>query len=89
MWSDVIVVLSPPGGQHSGLLYSCKDLAVEQFVSELPVEAFDVSVLPGAPTFDEQRAYAQPREPGPDSPGYEGFHIANSCTGKDSAGILC
>ena len=49
MGSDVIVVPSPPGGQHSGLRDSCKDLAVEQFVSELPVEAFDVSVLPGLP----------------------------------------
>ena len=71
MGSDVIVLLSPPGGQRSRFVHGREDLAIEQFVSEFPVKVFDVSVLPEAATLDEQRLHAQPREPGPDSPGYE------------------
>ena len=71
MRSDVIVLPSPPGGQHPGFVHGREDLSIEQFVSELPVEAFDVSVLPGATTFDEERLDTQPGEPGSNSPGYE------------------
>jgi hypothetical protein len=38
VWSDPVVVSSPPLEQHLGLLERVEDLAVEQLVSELADE---------------------------------------------------
>lgn len=67
----MIILLPPPGRQHLGLLQRGEDLAIEQFISEFPVEALDIPVLPRAATLDEERLDAQPGEPGSDSPGHE------------------
>ena len=47
MWPDRIVVAPPLLDQHFGLLQRVEDLAVEQLVPELAVEALVVAVLPG------------------------------------------
>ena len=49
MRPDRVVVLAPVLDQRFGLLEGVEDLAVEQLMPELPVEAFVVAVLPGAP----------------------------------------
>ena len=46
MWSDLIVFPTPDLGQHLCLLQRREILPVEEFIPELSVEAFDVTVLP-------------------------------------------
>ena len=47
-------VLAPIFKQHLDLLERVEDLAIQQFVPELTVEAFVVAVLPRASRFDKQ-----------------------------------
>ena len=61
-----VVLPSPSLDQDLGLRQRVEDLAVEQFVAQLPVERFHIPVLPGTPRLDKQRLYRQRREPPPD-----------------------
>lgn len=63
--SHSVVAISPPLDQHLGLLQRAEDFAVEQFVTQLPVEAFNVPVLRRAPRLDDQRLDADPAQPVP------------------------
>tara|TARA_A100001037_G_C15120915_1_gene623788 strand:- start:761 stop:901 length:141 start_codon:yes stop_codon:yes gene_type:complete len=40
-----MVLLPPPGRQFFNLLQRGKDLAIEQFISEQPVEDLDIAIL--------------------------------------------
>src|SRR4051794_6348339 len=46
VWTNGVVVPSPTLDDHLGLLQSVEDFTVEQFITELRVEAFTVTVLP-------------------------------------------
>ena len=46
MRPDRVVVASPFLDDDAGLFQGIEDLAIEQFVAEPSVEAFDVAVLP-------------------------------------------
>lgn len=54
---------SPPFDEYSDFFQGLKDLAIQQFVSELTVEAFTVAVFPRAPRFDVEGSYACSFEP--------------------------
>jgi hypothetical protein len=71
MWSDCVVVLSPAFNEHLCLLQCVEDLAIEQLISELAVEAFIVAVLPGAAWLDVESLDADPAEPSPNRLGGE------------------
>ena len=43
----------------------CEDLSVEQFIPELAVERFDISVLPGTARLDEEGSHPESSEPLP------------------------
>jgi hypothetical protein len=61
--SDGIVVSSPGLDEHLCFTQRREDLAVEQFVPELGVQALAVAVLPGTAGFDVERFdndFAQP-----------------------------
>jgi hypothetical protein len=53
-----VVLNAPSFDQHLRLPECVEDLSIKDFVSELPVEALAVSVLPGAARFDEEGSYA-------------------------------
>jgi hypothetical protein len=63
VWPDLVVVLSPLLDDDLGFSERLEDLAVEQFVAKPAFEAFILSVLPGTPRFDVERAHAQPGQP--------------------------
>ncbi len=65
----LVVVLAPCFDNDPCLLQAVEDLAVEQFVPELAVEALAVAVLPRAARLNEQRVRADLREPVPDDLG--------------------
>ena len=46
MRADGVVVLPPTLDEHLGFEHGVEQLAVEQFVTKLAVETFDVAVLP-------------------------------------------
>jgi hypothetical protein len=54
VWPDGVVLRSPLFCQYLDLLQRVKDLAVQQLVPYLPVEALVMAVLPGIPWLDEQ-----------------------------------
>jgi len=58
-----VVVVPPPLDQHPRLQQRREDLSFEQLVTQLPVEALDVPVLPGRARLDVQRLYADLPEP--------------------------
>ena len=58
-----LVVPAPALDQHLGFTKAGEDLAVEQFVPELRVEALTVTILPGTPRLDEQGLHAEPAKP--------------------------
>jgi hypothetical protein len=58
-----VVVPAPLLDQHLGLLHCVEDLAVQEFVAQLSVEALDVSVLPRALWLDLRRMYADLAKP--------------------------
>ena len=57
MRSEGVVFRSPLLYEDLGLPQGIEDLSIEDLVSELPVEAFAVPVLPGAPRFDEEGSH--------------------------------
>ena len=59
----MVVVPAPALDQHLGFTKAGEDLAVQQFVPELRVEALAVTVLPGTPRLDEQGLHAEPAKP--------------------------
>jgi len=68
---DGVVVPAPTLNEDPGFCQCVKDLAVEQFVPELAIEALVVAVLPWAARFDEQCLHANPRQPFPHRDGGE------------------
>ncbi len=60
-----VVLCTPALDNHLGLPESEEDLSIENFVSELPVEAFAVPVLPGTPRFDEEASHTCSFKPVP------------------------
>ena len=67
-----LIVLSPADlRQHFCLLQRCEDFSVEEFIPELPVEAFDVTILPGTARFYEKSSDLESREPVPNGFGNE------------------
>ena len=71
MRPDRIVFLSPALDQDLGLLQGVETLPVEQLITQLPIEALVVTVLPGAARLDIEGVDADPAEPGPDRIGRE------------------
>jgi hypothetical protein len=63
VWSEGIVLHSPPFDEYLGLPEGIEDLSIEQFVSEFPVEAFAVAVFPWAARFDIQGPYPRVFQP--------------------------
>ena len=63
MGADAVVVLPPLFDQDLGLLQRIEDLPVQEFISQLSVEGFHVTILPGTPGLDIERLDAKPREP--------------------------
>ncbi len=55
MWSFGVVVVPPAFDDGLGLTKRVEDFTVQQFVSQAPVEALAVSVLPGRSRLDECR----------------------------------
>ena len=53
MRSDLVVVLSPAFDEYLGFLKGVEDFEVEQFISELAVEGFDIAVFPRTARLDE------------------------------------
>ena len=52
--------MAPLYDQHFGLIEAVEDLALEQIVTKLPVEALVVAVLQGAPRFHGEGLHADP-----------------------------
>ena len=71
VWVLGVVVPAPALDQHPGLGQGVEDLPVQQLVTKLAVEAFIVSILPGAGLLDVQRRHNEPAEPFPASRGDE------------------
>ena len=63
MRSKLVVLSTPPLNQSPGFFEGIEDLPVEKLVTEGPIEALDVSVLPGATRFDEKRVDFNAGEP--------------------------
>src|SRR3984957_4904241 len=60
-----VVFHTPPLRQNLCLLQRVKDLAVQELIAQLPVEALTVPVLPGTPRLDVQRPRAHSPQPLP------------------------
>ncbi len=57
MRPERVVFRSPPFYECLGLPQGTEDFSIKDIVSELPIEAFAVPVLPGAPRFDEEGSH--------------------------------
>lgn len=57
MRADRVVLDSPPFDQYFCLQKRVEDLSIEQFISQLSVEGFDIAILPRAAWFDVQRVH--------------------------------
>ena len=71
MGSDGIVQPPPLLDEYNCLGQCVEDLAVQELVPQLAVEAFVVAVLPGTAWLDEQRLNANPGQPPPHELGRE------------------
>ena len=65
MRAHAVVVLAPPLDQHACLRHRVEDLAVQQLVAQLAVQALHVAVLPGAARLDVERLHPDLAEPLP------------------------
>ena len=65
VWPHVVILLPPPLGQDSCLQYRIEDLAVQELVPQLPVEALDIAVFPRTDRLDVPRSNIQPAQPLP------------------------
>lgn len=61
---DRIVLSSPHLDHDLCLLQRIEDLSCKQLISHLPIERLNVSILPWASGFDEQRLDFKPAQPG-------------------------
>src|SRR5450755_3764518 len=66
-----VIFHAPPLRQNLCLLQRVKDLAVQELIAQLPVEALAVPVLPRTPRRDVQRPRAQLSQPLPQFLGNE------------------
>src|ERR1039458_1279770 len=64
-----VVFHAPPLRQNLCLLQRVKDLAVQELIAQLSVEALAVPVLPRTPGLDIERLRAQLSQPLPQLPG--------------------
>ena len=71
MRADCVVVVSPCLDHDLRLLECVEDLAVEQLIAELAIEAFAVAVLPGAARLDVGGLRTDSSDPGTERPGHE------------------
>ena len=67
--ADRVVMLPPVFDKDLCLLQAVEDFSVQKFISELPIEAFIVSILPRAARLDVERLHADPAQPVSDSVG--------------------
>ena len=84
MWTDLIVLSPPDLSQHLCLLQRCEDFSVEEFIPDLLVEAFDVTVLPETARLDEKSSDLEPREPVPNGFGHELRSVVRSGILRDA-----
>jgi hypothetical protein len=61
--SDGIIVLSPSLDHHLGLSQGVEYLSIEQLISQFPIEALVVAVLPGASWLDIEGLHSQTAQP--------------------------
>ena len=59
MRPDMVVFLPPHFNEHLRFHQRIEYLPIQQFIPQLPIERFNVSVLPGASRFDEQGCHSQ------------------------------
>lgn len=71
MRAQSVVMIAPPAGDAADLLKAVEDFAIEQFIAQASVEAFDIAVLPGASGLDVKRGDAEPAQPFPHCIGNE------------------
>ena len=71
VWPDRVVVLPPPFDEHLGLKQRVKRFPFQQLVSQLPVEALYVAVLPRRTRLDKQSLHTNSPQPLPDALGRE------------------
>ena len=57
MRPERVVLNAPSFDEHLSLPEAVEDLSIKDLVSELPVEALAVPILPGAPRFDKEGSY--------------------------------
>src|SRR5512143_1921761 len=69
--ADPVVVVSPPFDQNLHLLHRKEDLPIQEFVPQVAIEGFVVTVLPGTPRLHEQGLPPEPVQPAPDDLGAE------------------
>ena len=65
MGSDRIVQAPPLLDEDNGLRQRVEDLAVQELVPQLAVEALVVAVLPRTARFDEERLHTESGQPSP------------------------
>ncbi len=63
MRPDPVVVIAPPACDAPDLLEAVEDFAIEQFVAQGGIEAFDIAILPWAAGLDIEGRDAEPPEP--------------------------
>jgi len=63
VWSDGVVIFAPTLDQYLRFAEGLKQFPVQQFISELAVERFTVTVLPRAARRDVQVCCAESRKP--------------------------
>jgi hypothetical protein len=84
MGTLVVIVPSPSFDDDPGFAQAVEDLAVEQFVTKLAVEAFAIAVLPWAAWFDEQGLRSDLSKPVSDDPGSHLRAIVGTDVGRDA-----
>jgi hypothetical protein len=67
----MILMPTPLFDQYLCLLDRVEDLSIQQLISQLAVERFNVAILPGAAGLDVERFHPQVRQPVPDLSGSE------------------
>jgi hypothetical protein len=65
MRSYLIIFSSPLFNQYLSFLKSRENFPVKQFISELAVKGFNITILPGAAPLNKERLYSQPVKPSP------------------------
>ena len=68
MGTSGVVVLSPPFAQDPRLQHGIEHLDVQELIPQLPVERFEVAVLPRAAGLDVEGLYPHAPKPLPDRP---------------------